>query len=279
MRPAEVIRRGAAYLERHGIESPDANAERLMMHVLGAGRTGVLARTDPLSAAEARAYGRVLCLRCTGIPLQHLTGEQGFRRLVLEVRPGVFVPRPETEVVAGVALERIASAGTPAVVDLGTGSGAMALAVKDERPDARVWATDLSPDAVELARANATRLGLDVDVRAGDLFDALPAELRGAIDLVVANPPYVPTERDDLAPDALADPPLALFGDLAFAERLLDTALVWLRIGGVVVQEIEEGTGSAMTELARRVGFVEVAVLPDLNGRDRVLVAVRPDGR
>ena len=171
MRPAEVIRRGAAYLERHGVESPDANAERLMMRVLGAGRTALLARTDGLSAAEARAYGKALCLRCTGTPLQHLTREQGFRRLVLEVRPGVFVPRPETEVVAGVALERITSVRTPAIVDLGTGSGAIALALRDERPDARVWATDLSPDAVELARVNATRLGLDVDVRVGDLFD------------------------------------------------------------------------------------------------------------
>ncbi len=280
MRPAEVIRRGAAYLERHGIESPDANAERLMMSVLGAGRTAVLARTDGLSSADARAYGKALCLRCTGTPLQHLTREQGFRRLVLEVRPGVFVPRPETEVVAGVALERITSVRTPTVVDLGTGSGAIALALKDERPDARVWATDLSPDAVELARANATRLRLDVDVRVGDLFDGLPDELRGALDLVVANPPYVPTGRaDELAADALADPPLALFGDLAFAERLLDAALMWLRPGGAVVQEIEQDTGSAMTELARRVGFIERAVLPDLNGKDRVLAAVKPDGR
>ncbi len=114
----------------------------------------------------------------------------------------------------------------------------------------------------------------------GDLFDGLPAELRAALDLVVANPPYVPTGRaDELAPDTLADPPLALFGDLAFAERLLRAALVWLRPGGVVVQEIEEDTGSAMTELARRVGFVEPSVLPDLNGRDRVLAAVKPDGR
>ena len=181
----------------------------------------------------------------------------------LEIRPGVFVPRPETEVVAGVALERIASVRAPAVVDLGTGSGAIALAVKDEHPDAHVWATDLSPDAVELARANATQLGLDVHVRVGDLFDGLPAELRGALDLVVANPPYVPTRRaDELAPDALADPPLALFGDLAFAERLLRAALVWLRPGGAVVQEIEEDTGSAMNELARRVGFVEPCRAP-----------------
>ena len=114
----------------------------------------------------------------------------------------------------------------------------------------------------------------------GDLFDGIPAELRGALDLVVANPPYVPTGRaDELTPDALADPPLALFGDLAFAERLLSAALEWLRPGGAVVQEIEEDTGSVMTELVRRLGFVEPAVLPDLNGRDRVLAAVKPDGR
>ena len=134
--------------------------------------------------------------------------------------------------------------------------------MKDERPDARVWATDLSPDAVELARANATRLGLDVDVRVGDLFDGLPAELRGALDLVVANPPYVPTGARTSWPRTRS--PIRRSRSSVTSRSpsgSLGAALVWLRPGGAVVQEIEEDTGSAMTELARRGGFVEPCVL------------------
>ncbi len=104
MRPAELARRGAAYLARHGVESPEANAELLLRSVLGIDRTALATRDTALSREEARAYGRALCRRCTGTPLQHLTGEQGFRRLVLRVRPGVFVPRPETEVLVDAAL-------------------------------------------------------------------------------------------------------------------------------------------------------------------------------
>ncbi|HTG48475.1 MAG TPA: peptide chain release factor N(5)-glutamine methyltransferase [Actinomycetota bacterium] len=279
MRPAEVVRRGAAYLDRHGVGSPEANAERLLLSVLGAGRTEVLARIEPLSPAEARAYGRALCRRCTGTPLQHLTGEQGFRRLVLEVRPGVFVPRPETEVVAGVALDRIAGRPAPAVVDLCTGSGTIALAIADERRDARVWATDLAPEAVDLARANAARLGLAVDVRRGDLFEPLPAALRGSLDLVVANPPYVASEAAaELPAEVRADPPLAVFGGPELAGRIARAARPWLRPGGALVLEIEASAGAAVRRLAADAGYADVAVRSDLTGRDRVLSATWPDG-
>jgi release factor glutamine methyltransferase len=278
VRPSEVIRRGATYLERHGVASPQPDAERLMERVLGLGRSEVFARTDPLSAHEARAFGRALCRRCTGTPLQHLTGEQGFRRIVVEVRPGVFVPRPETEVVVEEALARVDATAAPLVVDLCTGSGAIALAVKDERPDARVIATDVSADSVALARANAARLSLDVDVREGDLFDPLPPELRGDLDVVVANPPYVPADRAPALPaDVRADPALALFGDAGLLERLVRDAFVWLRPGGALVLEIDDEAGDATREVVGRVGFVEVTVLPDLNGRDRVCVATEPD--
>ena len=192
MRPADVARRGAEYLGHHGVDGSTREAETLLMRILDVDRVGLYTRQQGLSTAEAKAFGRALCRRCTGVPLQHLTGEQGFRRLVLEVRPGVFVPRPETETLVEVALSMVGDA--PVVVDLCTGSGAIALAVADERPGATVFATDISADAVSLTAANASRLGLAVTVAQGDLFEPLADELRGAVDLVVANPPYLPVD-------------------------------------------------------------------------------------
>ena len=239
MRPAEVVRRGADYLSRHDVDSPLATAEQLMMSALATDRAGVYARTDGLSSVEARTFGRLLCRRCAGTPTQHVTGEAGFRRLVLEVRPGVFVPRPETETLVDVAIALLRAAGAegaveadPVVVDVGTGSGAVALAIADEVPGARIVATDLSPDAVELARANAERLGLVVDVRVGDLFEPLDGRWLGHVDLAVSNPPYLdPAWSAELTAEVLADPPLALFGDLDLYERLFAQARRWLRVG------------------------------------------------
>jgi release factor glutamine methyltransferase len=277
MRPAEVVRRGSRYLERHGVEAPDVSAEALMMQVLDVDRPALYAREQGLSSAEARAYGRALCLRCIGTPLQHLTGEQGFRHLVLTVRPGVFIPRPETEVLVDVALELLAGAASPCVVDLCTGSGAVALAIADERPGARVIATDVSQAAVALARENAERLGLAVDVRAGDLFEPLSKECRGQVDLVVANPPYLSIEHaPDLPPEVRADPPQALFGELEVTSRLLTEAIAWLRPGGALAIECDERAAAAVAAAARDAGFEEVLVRRDLNGRDRVVGARRP---
>jgi len=277
MRPAEVVRRGSGYLERHGVDAPDVSAEALMMRILAVDRAALYARDRGLSSAEARAYGRALCLRCTGTPLQHLTGEQGFRHLVLTMRPGVFVPRPETEVLVEVALELLDGTEGPRVVDLCTGSGAVALAIADERPGARVMATDVSEVAVALARQNAERLGLAVDVRAGDLFEPLPEEWRGEVDLVVANPPYLSIElASDLPPEVRADPPEALFGGLDVTRRLFTEAIAWLRPGGALAIECDEGAAAAVAAAARDAGFGQVFVRRDLNGRDRVVGARRP---
>jgi release factor glutamine methyltransferase len=195
VRPSEVLRRATGYLDRHGVESPRATAEVLLASVLDTDRAGLYTRAEGLSAGEARMFGRALCQRCAGTPLQHLTGEQPFRRLTVRVRPGVFIPRPETEVLVDVALVELGDAEAPVVVDVGTGTGAIALSVKQERPGAKVFATDRSPEAVALARENAERLGLEVTVLEGDLLAPLPAELRGWIDLVVSNPPYVSAEE------------------------------------------------------------------------------------
>jgi release factor glutamine methyltransferase len=276
MRPSEVARRGADYLERHGVESARAESEALLQRILGIDRATLFTREDGLSTAEAKAYGRALCRRCTGTPLQHLTGEQGFRGLILEVRPGVFVPRPETEIVVGVALQLV-SDPAPIVVDLCTGAGPIALSIAQERPDARVFGTDISLDAIALATDNAARLRLPVRFFAGDLFEPLPADLRGAVHLVVANPPYLPlARRDGLPPEVRADPDASLFGDAADYERLFAGSLSWLRPGGGVAVEVDDTLAATVSTLARDAGFDDVAVHRDLAKRDRVVSGRRP---
>jgi release factor glutamine methyltransferase len=279
MRPAHVARRGADYLQRHGVDADRASveSEALLQRILGLDRAGLFTRTEGLSTAEAKAYGRALCRRCTGTPLQHLTGEQGFRRLVLEVRPGVFVPRPETEVLVEIGLRAVSAIDRPIVVDVGTGTGAVALAIADEHPGARVWATDIASEAVALARANASRLQLDVTVDRGDLFEAAPAELRGTVDLVCANPPYVPPGRRGALPrDVLADPDEAVFDEPGLYRRLFDDAHAWLRPGGTVAVEIDDEAGPEVRTTAEAAGFADVGVHRDLNDRDRVVFGRRP---
>ena len=277
MRPALVVRRAADYLSRHDVESPLPTAEILLANVLGVDRAGLYTRDEGLSAGEAKRFGRALCRRCVGVPLQHLTGEQGFRRLTLAVRPGVFIPRPETEILVEHALAALAGLTAPVVVDVGTGTGAIALAIKDERPDARVLATDVSHDAVALARENAVRAHLDVEVARGDLLDPVPDGLRRAVDLVVSNPPYVEEEGLATLPrDVLADPPVALAGGIETYARLFAQASEVLRPGGTVAVEIGETQAASIRGVASEAAFVDIEVHPDLTGRDRVVTARSP---
>jgi release factor glutamine methyltransferase len=163
------------------------------------------------------------------------------------------------------------------VVDVATGSGAVALALKDERPDATVFAIDLSPEAVALTRENADALGLEVTVFEGDLLAPLPDGLRGELDAVVCNPPYVALEaRDSLPPEVRAEPELAVFGGLDIYERLFEQAFARLRPGGLVAVEIEESTAEAVSKAAEREGFEALSVRQDLTGRDRVVSGRRP---
>ena len=271
-RPSQVLARAARYLERHGVDAPRASAEALLAATLGTDRAGLFTRATPLAPAEARAFGRALCARCAGTPLQHLTGEQAFRRLRLTVRPGVFVPRPETESLVEIALGELAASESPVVVDVGTGTGAIALAIADERRDARVIAIDRSPDAVALARENAARLGLEVEVREGNLL-APVAELAGAVDLVASNPPYVREEELAALPaEVRADPLEALVGGPEVIAAIADGARALLRPGGALVLEIGETQGTEVRGiLAAR--FSDVRIERDLVGRDRVAVA------
>ena len=277
MRPAEVLRRATDYLARHDVDSPLPTAEVLLAQILGIDRAGLYARDEGLSTAEAKRFGRALCRRCVGVPLQHLTGEQAFRQITLVVRPGVFIPRPETEVLVEFALASIDDVSAPVVVDVGTGTGAIGLAIKVERPDARVIAIDVAGGAVALARTNAGRLALDVEVLEGDLLDPVLSLLQGSVDLVVSNPPYVRAdELETLPTDVRADPVTALVGGIDVYERLFSQAAVVLRAGGALTVEIGEAQGDVVRAAASAAGFVDIRLEQDLAGRDRVVRARKP---
>ncbi len=249
-------------LRRAGIETADAEAR----WILEASERGVA----PVDELVAR--------RSAGEPLQYVTGLAGFRRLELEVGPGVFIPRPETEVVAGAAIERVCKDGV--AIDLCTGSGAIAFSLADERPDVEVWATEHSVDALSWAVKNRERLDLPVQLLEGDLFKPLPLLMSGRVDLVVANPPYVAFEELAALPLEVVgyEPSLALFAPragLAVIESIAGQARHWLRPGGWLVLEIGASQGPSVDTLLRGSGYEEVEIGEDLTGRDRVAIGRR----
>jgi release factor glutamine methyltransferase len=261
-----------------GTASPRAESETLLMTVLALRRAELFARRAPLSPKEAEAFALLLERRSAGAPVQHLTGGQRFLGLDLEVLPGVFVPRPETEGLVVAALEAIAERRSPVVVDVGTGTGAIALSIGSARRDARVVATDLSAAAVRLARRNADRLRVPVEVVGGDLLDPVPPELHGRLDLIVSNPPYLePGDRDSLPEDVRADPGAALFGGTDMHRRLVAAAGEWLSPGGWLAVEIGADQGEAVRGLFEST-LERVRLHPDLAGRARVVLGRRPSG-
>ena len=214
-----------------------------------------------------------------GEPLQYLTGIAGFRRLEISVGPGVFVPRPETEVLVEHVLGRLPQGGT--IVDLGTGSGAIALAVADERKDARVIATEASPDALRWARENRDKVDPRVELFEGDLFDPLPAELQGRVDVIVSNPPYIADhERTALPSDVLDhEPHIALFSGAdgtSIIEKIVAEAPRWLRSSGWLMIEISPHLQTVVPRLLKQHAFEDVSLHPDLAERPRVVEGRRP---
>ena len=270
MRPAEVVHRAAGYLERHDVQSPVPTAEALLARVLGLTRTELYTRETGLSSAEARTFGRALCLRCTGTPLQHLTGEQGFRHLVLAVEPGVFVPRPETEIVVEHALSAVEDLAAPVVIDVGTGTGAIALAIADEHDGAQIVAVDSSEQALSLARENQARAGVNGRVRLvrGDLL----SDVEGPFDLVVSNPPYVsPEEYKALQPEIRLYEPYEAVVGVDIGVKVAAEARALLVPGGRLVLECGDGQAAGLTEALQSLGYGQVVETSDLAGRDRVV--------
>jgi release factor glutamine methyltransferase len=266
-----VLREAARYLAKHGIESPGPTAEALLQHVLRSDRAGIYARHQGLSVVEARAFSRALCRRCMGVPTQYITGEQQFREVLLATEPGVFVPRPETEVLVDAALEVLDGTATPVVVDVGTGTGAVALSIKYSRADARVLATDVSPVAVTLAQRNAARLRLQLEILEGSLLDPVPRDLQGAISLLVSNPPYVSREEyAELPKEVRAEPRGAVVGGTEVHGALAALAAQWLTPGGWLVVEIGADQGPTVRGMLLE-HLEAVEVLPDMAGRDRIV--------
>ncbi len=276
-----AVRAAAGALADAGVPSPEADALALAAHVLRR-PVGEVRKAMVMGAPgpDPTAYGAVVALRAERIPLQHLTGRAAFRRLELSVGPGVFTPRPETEFVAGLAIEAAARLRRPTVVDLCTGSGAIALAVKDEVPDAQVYAVELGEDAHAWARRNVEDTGLVVELVHGDATTAFP-ELEGVVDVVVANPPYIPVGMVPLDPEVRDhDPELALYGGsedgLAIPLAVARRAAVLLAPGGLLVMEHADSQGETLPAALRRTGsWARVRDAADLTGRPRSTVAVR----
>ena len=274
---ARVARRdGAARLRVAGVASPERDADLLLAHVLGV-QLGRLPLVDDLDAQAQEQYDALLARRASREPLQHLTGSAAFRHVELAVGPGVFVPRPETELLAGWAIECAGALDRPAVVvDLCTGSGAIARAVADEVPDAEVHAVELDEGALAWAERNLS--GTGVDLRHGDLATAFD-DLRGTVDVVVCNPPYIPLEAwESVAAEARDhDPHLALFSgqDGLDAIRVLEQrAALLLRPGGVVGAEHADVQGESAPGVFAATGrWLDVADHRDLAGRPRYLTA------
>ena len=275
MIPRQLLATAAETLREAGVPSPEHDAAELLAHVLGTDRSR-LPLVDEVPAAAVGEYDALVARRAAREPLQHLTGRAWFRHVELAVGPGVFVPRPETELLAGWAVESAARLEAPLVVDLCTGSGAIAKAVAHEVPQARVHAVELDEPAYRWAQRNLA--GTGVDLRQGDFGTAFD-DLAGTVDVVVCNPPYVPLEAwESVAPEARDhDPHLALFSgaDGLDAIRVLAVrAAVLLRPGGVLGVEHADVQGEAVPAVLTATGrWTEVRDHRDLAGRPRFTTA------
>jgi release factor-specific protein-(glutamine-N5) methyltransferase len=277
------------YLERKGDEHPRLSAEWLLCAATGFSRVELYMNYDrPLDADELSTLHDGVVRRGKGEPLQYVTGEMPFRHIVLRCAPGVLIPRPETEVLVDCVLayldglpEQGSDASPRRVLEVGVGTGCISLSVAGERSGVEVVATDVSPEAVALACRNRDALGLDgrVDVRLADLTDGVPGADEGAYDVLVSNPPYIPSELVELLPAEVGgyEPRLALDGGpdgLDVFRRLVAQAARALRPGGLLACELhEECLQLAAADPLLQEAFADVRVVRDLTGRDRVLLA------
>ncbi len=265
----DVLRLAAEHLAKTS-ETARLDAELLLAHALGRQRIELYTDFDrPLTEAEVSAYRAFVARRSRREPVAYILGEWGFRRLTLTVDERALIPRPETEIVVERCLARLEGADKPAVLDVGTGTGAIALAVADEHPGSRVTAIDVSEDALALAAANAERTGLSIELLRHDLRDGLPD---GPWDLVVSNPPYVePDELATLMPDVRDyEPHVALVGEGATA-AVARAAFGVLREGGWLVLEVGDGQADGVLALLGELGYRDGRITPDLAGRERVV--------
>lgn len=277
---ASVLKAAADYLAGKGIESPRVAAEHLMAKLLGCRPIELALRPkEPLSEKRLEAMRRGVRRVAAGEPVQYVIGETDFHGHTLKTDSRALIPRPETEVLVEAVLADTSlwANPRPAIVDVGTGSGCIAVALAKARPKALYLAFDVSESALSLARENAATLGLTEQITfcAGDLADALEPE---TLDAIIANLPYIASDTIPTLPREVRDhePHMALDGGpsgLAIIETLIEDATILLKPGGTIALEIGSDQGSAVKRLLLKAGFRDARILPDLTGRDRIALA------
>ena len=270
MKAPAAVRAAGQELEAAGVPSPHVEAELLVAHVLGVSRSGLYASDHELTEDEARGLEALVERRRKREPLAYILGEWGFRHLTLAVDPRVLVPRPETESLVERCLARLEGSPEPRVLDVGVGSGAIALAIAHEHPGARVLAVDRSAGALSLAADNLDRSSVNgrVELRQGDLL----AGLEGPFDLVVSNPPYVsPADYETLEPEIrLYEPREAIVG-VGIGAEIARGARALLAPGGWLLLECGDGQAHELADELTALGYRDVTRTPDLAGRDRIV--------
>jgi release factor glutamine methyltransferase len=270
LKPQDAVHHVERRLVAAGVPQARTDAEILVAHVLGVPRSTLAAQGDDLDPRQLERLQALAERRRAREPLQHLLGEWGFRHLMLAVDRRALVPRPETEVTVDRALARIERLAAPRVLDVGTGSGAIALALLDEHAGARVVAVDVASEALELARENAERLELS------DRLELVRGEVLGGVsgpfDLVVSNPPYIREEDlPRLEPEVREHDPRGAIVEAGLTETVARAATAVLQSGGWLVLECGDGQDERLADLLRFLGYADVTVTPDLAGIPRVV--------
>ena len=280
---SEVLSEASRKLSEAGVTSAKVDAELLAAYCLGVSRADLsllVATNKDFPESQLERFQIALVRRVSREPLQHITGVAPFRHLELEVGPGVFTPRPETEQLVGYAMEKISGIARPLVVDLCSGSGAIAISLATEVSGSEVFAVELSKDAFEYLSRNAANNGLaQENLRNEDLQVSL-SELDGRVDLVISNPPYIPNDAIPIDLEVqLHEPSMSLYGGadgLDVVRQISVRAMKLLKSGGLLVMEHADTQSIAIGELLLAEGWLDVAAKADLAGKDRMISAVKP---
>jgi release factor glutamine methyltransferase len=282
MKLSEALANATQELAQAGVLSPQADATWLLCHVLGTDRSDLLTKItfdEGLSEQAASAFSQALARRAAREPLQHITGVAAFRSLELKVGPGVFIPRPETEQVVQYAIDYLKQLPVSGkAIDLGTGSGAIAIAIAKEVPQTQVYAVELSESAYEYAEGNIKANQVSVELRLGAMQEVV-SDLIGQLDVVISNPPYIPNSAIPIDPEVRDfDPELALYGGEDGLDVIRDISGIGaalLRKGGLLVLEHADGQSEAIRELLLNDGWFNVAAFQDAALRFRTITAIR----
>lgn len=276
-----VLREAIQTLDEVGVNSPRSEVEWLACSILNCSRANLYSGLVEFDNGSYQTFEEMLRRRVARVPVQHILARTTFRNLDLAIDQRAMIPRPETELLTGIAIEHLLSRERPSrVLDLCTGSGVIALAIASEVEQVEVWATDVSPQALELARQNSHEMGLEgtVNFEEGDLFEALPFWLRGTFDVIAVNPPYVPSgQLPELEPEVRDfDPRIALDGGpdgLSLIRRILCEASQWMADSGLLLVELGVDHYELARSMGQDAGLVVGEAVKDYSGVDRFLIA------